>query len=81
MPVAFFTGAKQLTIDLAEPVVILRGDPQNKITQVLQGEVNIVLTRPMQVSKVTIKFIGKSHSLWPEGKKKKLEKKKKKTYD
>ncbi|CEP17589.1 hypothetical protein [Parasitella parasitica] len=69
MPVVvpFFSGAKQLTIDLAESVVILRGASDDKITHVLQGEVNIVLTRPMLISRVTIKFIGKSYSLWPEG--------------
>lgn len=68
MPVvAFFTGAKQLSIDLAEPVVILRGSSNDTVTQVLQGEVNVVLTRPIAVSKVQIKFVGKSHMLWPEG--------------
>jgi hypothetical protein len=70
MPVvAFFTGAKQLSIDLAEPVVILRGSPDDTVTHVLQGEVNVVLTRPILASKVVIKFIGKSHMLWPEGNK------------
>ncbi|KAI8370839.1 hypothetical protein EDC96DRAFT_94794 [Choanephora cucurbitarum] len=69
MPVVvpFFTGAKQLTIDLAEPVVILRGGSQEKITHVLQGEVNLVLTKPMLASQVVIQFVGKSHILWPEG--------------
>ncbi|KAI8063373.1 uncharacterized protein B0P05DRAFT_238759 [Gilbertella persicaria] len=69
MPVVvpFFTGAKQLTIDLAEPVVILRGGAKDKITHVLQGEVNIVLTKPVLASRVVIQFIGKAHSLWPEG--------------
>ncbi|CAO3633984.1 unnamed protein product [Mucor hiemalis] len=68
MPVvAFFTGAKQLSIDLAEPVVILRGSSNDTVTQVLQGEVNVVLTRPIMASKVQIKFVGKSHMLWPEG--------------
>lgn len=69
MPVVvpFFSGAKQLTIDLAESVVILRGTSDDKITHVLQGEVNIVLTKPMLISRVAIKFVGKSYSLWPEG--------------
>lgn len=69
MPVVvpFFTGAKQLSIDLAEPVVILRGTAEDKITHVLQGEVNVVLTRPVLASTVVIKFVGKSYSLWPEG--------------
>lgn len=68
MPVvAFFTGAKQLSIDLAEPVVILRGSSVDNTTHVLEGEVSIVLTRPVLSSQVVIKFIGKSYMLWPEG--------------
>lgn len=68
MPVvSFLTGAKQLSIDLAEPVVILRGSSNDPITHVLQGEVNVVLTRPILASKVVIKFIGKSYMMWPEG--------------
>lgn len=69
MPVVvpFLSGAKQINIDLAEPVVLLRGNGQDKTTQILEGEVNIVLARPIQVSNVTIKFVGKASSLWPEG--------------
>lgn len=68
MPVvAFLTGAKQLSIDLAEPVVILRGSSVDNTTHVLEGEVNVVLTRPVLASQVVIKFIGKSYMLWPEG--------------
>lgn len=68
MPVvAFFTGAKQLSIDLAEPVVILRGSSNDPITHVLRGEVTVLLTRPVLASQVVIKFIGKSYMLWPEG--------------
>ncbi|KAG2210589.1 hypothetical protein INT47_002531, partial [Mucor saturninus] len=68
MPVvAFFTGAKQLSIDLAEPVVILRGSSNDPTTHVLQGEVNVVLTRPVLASQVVIKFVGKSYMMWPEG--------------
>ncbi|KAI7902985.1 uncharacterized protein BX663DRAFT_509103 [Cokeromyces recurvatus] len=65
--VPFFSGAKQLTIELAEPVVILRGTHDDKITHVLQGEVSLVLTRPISISQVVIQFVGKSHGLWPEG--------------
>ncbi|KAI8353380.1 hypothetical protein BD560DRAFT_408412 [Blakeslea trispora] len=69
MPVVvpFFTGAKQLTIDLAEPVVILRGSPADKITHALQGEVSVVLTRPISITQVVVQFIGKTTRLWPEG--------------
>ncbi|KAI9478542.1 MAG: hypothetical protein EXX96DRAFT_484208 [Benjaminiella poitrasii] len=65
--VPFFSGAKQLTIELAEPVIILRGTHNDKITHVFQGEVDLVVTKPTSISQVSIQFIGKSHSLWPEG--------------
>ncbi|KAI8968933.1 hypothetical protein BDF20DRAFT_827491 [Mycotypha africana] len=65
--VPFLTGAKELSIDLAEPVVILRGTAADDTKHVLQGEVSLVLTRPISVSEVNIKFVGKSYSLWPEG--------------
>jgi hypothetical protein len=68
MPVvSFFSGAKPLNIDLEEPVVILRGTTNDSTTHTLRGEVNVVLTRPILCSKVIIKFVGKSHTLWPEG--------------
>ncbi|KAI8997061.1 hypothetical protein BDB01DRAFT_840570 [Pilobolus umbonatus] len=67
MPVPFLSGAKQLTIELAEPVIILRGQSDDTVTHVLQGEVNIVLTKPINVSTVVIQFSGKSYMLWPEG--------------
>lgn len=66
--VPFFTGAKQLTIDLAEPVIYLRGTAHDRSTQVLQGEVSVVLTKPTLASQVVIRFVGKSYMLWPEGK-------------
>ncbi|ORE03147.1 hypothetical protein BCV72DRAFT_233523 [Rhizopus microsporus var. microsporus] len=65
--VPFFTGAKQLTIDLAEPVIYLRGTAHDRSTQVLQGEVSVVLTKPTLASQVVIRFVGKSYMLWPEG--------------
>ena len=66
--VPFFTGAKQLTIDIAEPVIYLRGTAHDRSTQVLQGEVSVVLTKPTLASQVVIRFVGKSYMLWPEGK-------------
>jgi hypothetical protein len=68
MPVvSLFSGAKQLNIDLEESVILLRGSRRERVTQTIRGEVNVILTRPLLCSKVVIKFIGKSHSLWPEG--------------
>ncbi|KAI9248757.1 hypothetical protein BY458DRAFT_542682 [Sporodiniella umbellata] len=63
----FFTGAKQLSIDLNEPVVYLRSLSGDRTTHVLQGEVSVVLTRPMVATQVVVRFVGKSHILWPEG--------------
>lgn len=65
----FFTGAKQLSIDLTEPVVYLRGSSGDRTTHVIQGEVSVVLTKPIVATQVVIRFVGKSHILWPEGNK------------
>ncbi|KAI8377414.1 uncharacterized protein BYT42DRAFT_570265 [Radiomyces spectabilis] len=67
MPVPFFSGGKQLSIELAEPVIILRGLPSDPTTHVLRGEVELVLSKPLAASAVMIKLVGKSHMLWPEG--------------
>lgn len=69
MPIAvpFFTGNRQLSIELAEPVVLLRGPPSDPTTHVLRGEVELVLSRPMTASQVLVRLIGKSNMLWPEG--------------
>ncbi|KAI9494040.1 hypothetical protein BDB00DRAFT_820642 [Zychaea mexicana] len=69
MPVTvpFLTGNKQLSIELAEPVVYLRGPPSNPATHVLRGEIVLVLSKPISASSVVVKITGKSHMLWPEG--------------
>ncbi|KAI9319748.1 hypothetical protein BX666DRAFT_2150840 [Dichotomocladium elegans] len=69
MPVTvpFLTGNRQLSIELAEPIVYLRGNPGNPSTSVLRGEVVLVLSRPSSATSVIIKFIGRCYTLWPEG--------------
>ncbi|KAI8066586.1 hypothetical protein BC940DRAFT_240217 [Gongronella butleri] len=67
MPVPFFSGSKQLSIELAEPVVILRGQPGDNTTAVLRGELELVLNKPMSASSIVVKLMGKSHTLWPDG--------------
>lgn len=69
MPIAvpFFTGSRQLSIELAEPVVLLRGPPSDPTTHVLRGEVELLLSRPMTASQVLVQLVGKSNMLWPEG--------------
>ncbi|KAI8092977.1 uncharacterized protein BX664DRAFT_313075 [Halteromyces radiatus] len=66
MPVPFFSGTK-LSINLAEDTVLLRGMAQDDGTFVLRGEVELVVTKPVNVSSVVIKLIGKSFTLWMEG--------------
>lgn len=70
MPVSvpFLSGHNKLTIELAEPIVYLRGYPGTPTTQVLRGEVVLVTSKPMSASSVMVKFVGRCHSLWPEGK-------------
>ncbi|KAI7903869.1 uncharacterized protein BX663DRAFT_505512 [Cokeromyces recurvatus] len=69
MPIAvpFLTGSRQLSIELAEPVVLLRGPPSDPNTHVLRGEVELMLSKPMSATQVIVKLIGKSNMLWPEG--------------
>ncbi|KAI8888119.1 hypothetical protein K501DRAFT_174159 [Backusella circina FSU 941] len=69
MPIAvsFLTGQKQLSIELAEPVVLLRGPPTDPTTQVLRGEVHLLLSKPMTAQQTIVKLVGKSKMSWPEG--------------
>ncbi|KAI9468883.1 MAG: hypothetical protein EXX96DRAFT_512533 [Benjaminiella poitrasii] len=69
MPIAvpFLTGSRQLSIELAEPVVLLRGPPSDPTTHVLRGEVELMLSKPMSATQVIVKLMGKSNMLWPEG--------------
>ncbi|CAO3696277.1 unnamed protein product [Rhizopus stolonifer] len=66
MPIAFL-GNKQLSIVLAEPVVLLRGPPTEPTTHILRGEVEVVLSKAMVTSQVNLKLMGKSNMFWPEG--------------
>jgi hypothetical protein len=69
MPIAvpFFSGARQFSIELAEPVVLLRGPPTDSTTQVLRGEVHLLLSKPMTAVQTIVKLVGKSTMHWPEG--------------
>jgi hypothetical protein len=67
MPVPFLSGNHQLSIELAEPVVILRGQSTDPTTAVVRGEVELVLSKPILASSIVVKLVGKSHMLWPEG--------------
>ncbi|KAI9027337.1 hypothetical protein CLU79DRAFT_741450 [Phycomyces nitens] len=67
MPVSFFPGSKHLTVELAEPVTILRGPPTDPGTHVLRGEVELVLSKPIHACDVMVQLAGRSYMLWPEG--------------
>ncbi|KAI9266072.1 hypothetical protein BY458DRAFT_512548 [Sporodiniella umbellata] len=68
MPIAIsFLGNKQLSIVLAEPVVLLRGPPTEPTTHILRGEVELLVSKPMVTTQVNLKLIGKSNIFWPEG--------------
>jgi hypothetical protein len=67
MPVPFLSGNHQLSIELAEPVVILRGQSTDPTTAVVRGEVELLLSKPILASSIVVKLVGKSHMLWPEG--------------
>ncbi|KAI7871040.1 hypothetical protein BDF14DRAFT_1767833 [Spinellus fusiger] len=62
----FFSGTRQISIELTEPVVILRGDVNTGAPSILRGEVELVLSKPMQVTTVSIDFFGESWMLWPQ---------------
>ncbi|CAO3590910.1 unnamed protein product [Absidia cylindrospora] len=66
MPVPFFSASHQLSIELAEPVVII-GPETDAATGVVRGEVELVLSKPILASSVVVKLVGKLHMLWPEG--------------
>ncbi|CAO3597982.1 unnamed protein product [Absidia cylindrospora] len=64
--VPFFSGHK-LSINMAEDTVILRGLSQDDGTFVLRGEVELVITKPMNINSVAVKLVGKSFTLWMDG--------------
>ncbi|CAO3638254.1 unnamed protein product [Cunninghamella blakesleeana] len=63
---SFFSSHK-FTIHLAEDTVILRGSALDNSNFILRGEVELLLSKPMNISSVEIKLVGKSFTLWPEG--------------
>jgi len=68
MPISvpFLNGHRELSIILAEPVVLLRGPPSDPSTHVLRGEVELVISKPLAASQVIVNLVGKSHMFLPE---------------
>ncbi|KAI9273587.1 hypothetical protein BY458DRAFT_508279 [Sporodiniella umbellata] len=63
----FFTGAKQLTIELIEPIVFFRVDAQDPSRHAVRGEVSVILPKLNASTSVILKLMGKSSIVWPEG--------------
>jgi hypothetical protein len=67
MPLALpFVSGAHLSIDVPWPVLLLRGAAAD-ISHVLGGEVLLMLNRPIVASSISIKLVGKSSTVWPEG--------------
>lgn len=70
--VPFLSGSsKQLSIDIEQPIVYLRGPPSHATNNELTGSIVLNLSKPLSASLVDVKFVGKAQSQWPEGKRKK----------
>ncbi|KAI8579482.1 hypothetical protein K450DRAFT_210273 [Umbelopsis ramanniana AG] len=67
MPLALpFVSGAHLSIDVPWPVVLLKSQTSD-ICHVLGGEVLLMLHRPMVATSISIKLVGKSYTVWPEG--------------
>ncbi|CDS11005.1 hypothetical protein LRAMOSA03269 [Lichtheimia ramosa] len=66
--VPFLSGSsKQLSIDIEQPIVYLRGPPSHATNNELTGSIVLNLSKPLSASLVDVKFVGKAQSQWPEG--------------
>ncbi|CAG8598886.1 16033_t:CDS:2, partial [Acaulospora colombiana] len=60
--------SSSLKINLVEPVLFMRGNPQESLGCFLRGELCFNLSKPTKIKKIEMKFIGKLKTFWPEGK-------------
>lgn len=66
--VPFLSGSsKQLSIDVEQPIIYLRGPPSHSTVNELKGSIVLNLSKPISASLVDVKFVGKAQSQWPEG--------------
>lgn len=61
------SSSKSLKINLIEPVLFVRGTPEESVGCFLRGELCLNLSKPMNIKKIKMKFIGKMKTFWPEG--------------
>lgn len=60
---------QSVSIDLVEPMVCLRGQPNDKQTvNIIRGAVRLQLSHAAIVHSIAVQFTGTSKTLWPEGK-------------
>ncbi|CAG8812958.1 25847_t:CDS:1, partial [Gigaspora rosea] len=57
-----------LQLELVEPILSLRGIPQESVGCFLRGKLILNLNKPTKIKKLEMKFVGKIITFWPEGK-------------
>ncbi|RIB10597.1 hypothetical protein C2G38_2205662 [Gigaspora rosea] len=57
-----------LQLELVEPILFLRGIPQESVGCFLRGKLILNLNKPTKIKKIEMKFVGKIITFWPEGK-------------
>ncbi|CAG8642631.1 1993_t:CDS:2, partial [Acaulospora colombiana] len=57
----------ELLINLVEPSIILRGNPHEAPGTFLRGQLMLNLSKPTNIRKIEIKFIGKAKTFWVAG--------------
>ncbi|CAG8836075.1 5184_t:CDS:1, partial [Racocetra persica] len=57
-----------LKLDLVEPILFLRGIPQESVGCFLRGKLILNLSKPTKIKKIEMRFVGKIKTFWPEGK-------------
>lgn len=58
---------QSVSIDLVEPMVCLRGQPNDKQTvNIIRGAIRLQLSHAAIVHSITVQFTGTSKTLWPE---------------
>src|SRR5204863_6345478 len=57
-----------LELKLVEPVVFFRGKPEEAVGCDLRGDLILNLAKEMNIRKLELKFVGRTKTLWREGK-------------
>ena len=57
-----------LELKLVEPVIFFRGKPEEAVGCFLRGDLILNLAKEMNIRKLELKFVGRTKTLWREGK-------------